>query len=168
MRLKHTVLVLDEIESERVERERRPKPDESGGSRIESGLEVLSIARPYSAVYSIGRYDEIGVEHGVIVCFRAESQSGAELGRSGLQNLKQLFPRDSTEPVPPRRDAPTVNEHIDVIPVREVLRYRFESRLVGGAKVFQRLVGEHNAPPKCVIGPVSLENGDTVPCLLLH
>ena len=79
-----------------------------------------------------------------------------------LENAQQLFARDAAEAVPARRDTVSVHDHIDVVPVRKVLGDGAKGRLIGGTKVLQRLVGEHDAPAEGVVGRVALEHDHIV------
>lgn len=54
------MLVLDEEESECVERQSGAEPRESGRACVEVGLEVLGVLSPDSAVDAVGCDDEVG------------------------------------------------------------------------------------------------------------
>ena len=75
---------------------------------------------------------------------------------------------DPAEPVAARRDSHALHVDIDVVPMREVIRDRLVGLRIGLAKVLHRLVGEHDAPAKRVVGRVALDHRDVVRrvCLL--
>ena len=55
-----------------------------------------------------------------------------------------------------------MDEHIDVVPVREVGRNRLKCRFIGCAEVLHGLIGEHHSPPESVIGLIAFEHADIV------
>jgi hypothetical protein len=121
MGLENAVLVLDEIESERIEWKRRPEPHVSCSARIEIGLEMLSQLPADPTVDSVRGDDQIRIDIGDVVDLSAETKLDAELTRSLLENIEELLPRYSAESVSARSNPAFMDEHIDVIPVGKVV-----------------------------------------------
>ena len=169
VRLEDAVLVLDEEEREGIERQRGAEPDEAGRAarRDRARMRRRSCAAN-RAVDAVGRDDQVGVAESECVesttsrTLGAESEIDAQLAARGAGESEQLAARDAAEAVAARRDATTVDEDVDVVPVREIVGDRAERRLVGSPEILEGLVGKHDAPAERVVGPVSLENGDLV------
>src|SRR5207249_10821629 len=51
---------------------------------------------------------------------------------------------------------------VDVVPVGEVLRDLLVALAVGLSEVLERRIGEHDAEPEGVVGPVALDHEDVV------
>src|SRR5207237_2077559 len=107
-----------------------------------------------SAVDSVGSDDQIGFDVRNGVDLAAESKLNAQVARSRLKNVEQLLARDATETMSAGCDTSPVNENIDVIPMREVLRYRAIRRLIVTAKILERLIRKNNTPTECLVRAV--------------
>ena len=168
VRLEDAVRVLDEVEGEGVEGERRAEPDEARRARVEVRAEGGGVAAADGAVDAVGGDHDVGaaeperVEVAVVAHVGAEAQGDAERRGALLQDAQQRAARDAAEAVAAGGDPTPVDDDVDVVPVGEVGGDRAERRLVGGAEVLERLVGEHDAPPERAVRAVALDDGDVV------
>jgi hypothetical protein len=76
------------------------------------------------------------------------------------QQIEQPLARDPAEAVTGRADGAAAHMDIDVVPVREVARDLLMALGIGAAKVLERRIGEHHAPPERVVRRVPLQHRD--------
>ena len=62
-----------------------------------------------------------------------------------------------------RGDRPSLEVHIDVVPVAEGIEDLIVRLRVGGAQVAERLIREYDAPAKGVVGSIALDDRYLVP-----
>ena len=166
VRLEHPVLVLDEVERERSERERGAQPDELRPADVEVGLEMLGVARPDGAVDAVGGHDHIRVVQSERGQVRGTRDLGLVAHRHAkfhtpcLQDVQERAAGHARKAMAARRDDAAADVDIDVVPVREAGGDGVERRGISGAKISHRLVGEHDAPAEGIAGTVPLVDGD--------
>ena len=79
-----------------------------------------------------------------------------------LEDVQQFLAGDTAESMPAGRDRRTLEVHVDVVPVCEIVDDLLVGRRICGAEVLERLIGENNAPAERVVGAVSLDHRDAV------
>lgn len=53
-----------------------------------------------------------------------------------------------------------MDEHVDVVPVREVGSNRLKCRFISCTKILHGLIGEHHSPPESVVGLIAFQHAD--------
>ena len=141
VRLEHAVFVFDEIERECFERKRGAEPDVSGRPHVEVGLEMRSVPRAHRTVHAVGGDDQIQVseaETGQVALvgdFRLGAQRHAESGGSLLQDVQEPPAGDARESVAARRDHPSMDVDVDVVPMGEARDDLIAGLRISGAEV---------------------------------
>lgn len=164
MRLKHAVLILDKEKCEGVEWQRGAEPCEARSAGVEVRLKMFGVFATDCAVHAVGGDNQIRIgnpERGelrIIVDISAEPEIDGELSATLLQYLKKFFSADAAESMSAGCDTMPVDEHVDIVPVREARSDGAKRGLVGRAEVFERLVGEDHPPSERVVGAIALEH----------
>ena len=101
--------------------------------------------------------------HPKVTCItRLEHQLDAHFQATVLQDVEQVLAPDATKAMASRAHAAALEEHLDVVPVIERVADQLPTRRIGLGQVLQRLVRQHHAPAKGVIGFVALGHDDPV------
>src|SRR5438132_11861304 len=79
-----------------------------------------------------------------------------------VQSPQQIESRDAGKMVSANRDLLVPVRDINVVPGLKAIRNLMERLFVGLFQIRQRLPRKDYAPPKCVVGPVALVDGDVV------
>ncbi len=164
--LEDAVRVLDHDEREGVEAARGAEPRVLRLPHVEVGAEVLRVLAADRAVDAVGGDDEIrvaepeGGEVGVVAHLGLEADVDAHVARALLEDGEQPLARDPAEAVSAGSDRDALEVDVDVVPVGEVVGDRLVGGRIGVAEVLERLIGEDDAPPEGVVGPIALEHGD--------
>ena len=121
MRLINTLLVLDEDESERIERQRGAQPDESRSTHIQIGTELPGVHAPHQAVNAISGNHQVGTARDGrqfrSVDLALEVQVYAQPRRAFLQDAQQLLTGNAAESVAAGRDRTSPEMDVNVVPV---------------------------------------------------
>jgi hypothetical protein len=161
VRLKPAPLGLLERERERVEQSIRTEPDVAALAPLDRRLEHVRVLAAQHAVDAVARDDQVlRAERHFVGDIGFEHQAHAERLAAALQDVQQALAPDAAEAVSARADRAALEVDVDVVPVIERvadLGVRFG---LGESEVAERLVGEHDAPAECVVGPIALDYGD--------
>ena len=171
--LEPAVLGLLESKGESVKGFVRTQPDKAAVAHIDIGLKAVGVAAAYAAVQTVAGNHQIGL---VLLCQRLvvchvvfENQIHAQLFAALLQDIEQVLAAYAAKAVAGGAHAAAFEKHLDVVPVVEGVAYQPGRVRVRLAQVVQRLVAQHHAPAKGVIGSVAFDHGDAVQgILLLH
>ncbi len=125
MRLEPAVLGLFEGEGEGVEGLVRAQPDEAAVGQIDVGLEDVGVALADAAVEAVAGDDQVGLVlrgNGLVVGgVGLEHQIDAKREAALLQDVQQLLAADAAEAVASRAHLAALEEHLDVVPVMELV-----------------------------------------------
>ena len=165
MHLEHAVLVLFEVEGERVELLLRPEPHVPRVAKVERRLERICVAVADLALHPVAGDHEIGAAEAlhhllVIVHLGVEHELHAELATTILEDVQEVLPGDAREAVPAGAEGDVLVVDVDRVPVREALRDRLVRGPVVLLQVGERLVGEHDAPSEGHARRIALDDGD--------
>src|SRR3954469_10902553 len=94
--------------------------------------------------------------------FLAEPKCHSELCAAVLKDLKKLLAGYAAETVSAGCDPFSVDEDVDVVPVREVAGNRAKGGPVCRLEILEGLIGEYDSPPERIVALVSLEDGYVV------
>ena len=162
--LEPAVLGLLEGEGEGVEGLVRAEPDEAALAQVDVGLEDLGIALADAAVEAVAGDHQVGVvlrgQRLVVRGVGLEHQLDAEREAALLQDVEQPLAADAAEAVAARAHLAALEEHLDVVPVMELVADQRGRVGVGRREVGQRLVAQHHAPAEGVEGAVALDHRD--------
>ena len=161
--LEPAVLGLFEREREGLEHLVRAEPDEAAGAGVDVGPVGGGMGGADAAVQAVAGDDQVGLGVGVVALhIGLEHEPDADLLAAPLQDVEQALAADAAKAVAARAQPVAANANLDVVPVVERLEDLRGAARVGGLQVGQRLVGEHDAPAKGVVGPIALDHGDLV------
>ena len=158
-----------ERERERVERPRRPEPDEPALAYVDVGFEHIGMTGARAAVHAVGGDHQIGVAPSAIVRLMLEMLYDAQVRSASLQYVEQPLAADPAEAMAPGPYRHISMTHLDVVPVMEVRDDRVMRLRIHVPEPLHRLVGEHHAPAEGVVRTVALIDLDAgVRMRLLH
>jgi hypothetical protein len=103
-----------------------------------------------------------GAELGERAHLALELEPHAERLRARLEDLQQRLALDAAEAVAGRAQDLAADVDLDVVPAREPIRDLAVGLGIRGGEVAERGVGEHDAEPERVGGPVALVDDDVV------
>ena len=143
------------------------EPDEFAAPGVNLGLEHIGIFAAHDRIQTVGRHHQI--------IFGAVFLGAAELGfkphlhtqfaRPCLQDHQHGAAPDARKPVPARHIAHAVMHNGDIVPIGKLA-----PNGIGGHRVVllhprQRIVRQHHAPAKGVIGAVAFQHHHFVACI---
>src|SRR5262249_44031080 len=166
----NAVLVGREVERECLRGSGGPKPDEMVAAVFDLRLEMLLVFLTNEAVDAVRCNDQVGTVKTVeVLYFGLKAQLDAKLAAAPMQHVEQGAPLGSAESMSARPHHLTMEEEIDLVPVRELRRNAFVGLAVITHQIVERLVGEHDAEAERIVGLVSLVNRDVMRRIaLLH
>src|SRR5215204_1309179 len=155
---------LLEREGEGVEDLVGAEPDELIGPHVHVRPKLFPVELAHPAVYPIAGNDEVRIpEPAEILNLPLELHVYPEVGRPCGQDVQQLLASYPHEPVPAgATDALPRDEHLDVVPVGEVVGDLLRANRVVLAQILKRLIREHHAPAERHPSRVALNHGDFV------
>jgi hypothetical protein len=122
--------------------------------------ELQRVRSPHETVCAVGRDDDVGFGRFRIRNLGAEAQVDTRRFRPIVEDLDQPPPRDPRKSLSAGLQDASAKMDLDIVPVNEGGLDRRVGHRIGGLNPIQRLVGEHDAPPKRVADPIPLENRD--------
>jgi hypothetical protein len=150
--LEEAVLVLQEHERERLERQRGSEPAEAAVAPVEARAEVLREALADGAVDAVHAQDQVRVrEPARVVDLGLEVDLHPESARAVLQDVQQLLARQPAEAVAGGAHAGAAVVGLDVVPVDEVALDLGVGLRIGLLQVAQGGVREDHAPAEGVV-----------------
>ena len=136
MRLEPPPFGLLERKRERVEQPMRAEPDETAFAPLDLGLKHVLVLRPDRAVETVAGDDKVAiVKHRLAGNLGLEDQPYAELLATLLQDVQQPLAADAAKAVATRCDRPSLEAHIDVIPVAEGVENLSVRLRIGGLEI---------------------------------
>ena len=159
MRLEPAPLGRLERKGERVKQPMRAEPYVPAFAALDFGLKHALVLRPDRAVETVAGDDQVAVVvRRLARNLGLEDQPYAELLAALLQDVQQPLPADAAKAMATRGDRPSLEVHIDVIPVTERSE-NFAVRLrIRGVEVAQRLIREHDTPAEGVVRAIALDD----------
>ena len=138
----------------------RAQPDELALAGVDIGLEYIGIFAAYQ------RVDAIGGDHQIIILavvfggpkLGLEPQIDPQVTRPRLQQDQHLLAPDPGKAMSARHRPHPVMDHRDIIPIGKVAADRFGADRIVHLHPAQRIVRQHHAPAKGVVGLVPLHH----------
>ena len=138
----------------------RAEPNIAALARLGNRSELPLVRSSHEAVCAVGRDDDVRFQRFRIGNLGAEAQVDTHRFRPLVEDLDQLPPRDSRKSLSAGAQDASAKMDLDVVPVNEGLLDRRVGHGIRGRNPLERLVGEHDTPPKRVADPIPLEHRD--------
>ena len=163
MCLEPAVLGFFECKRESIEQLLRAEPDEATAPGRDRRMEDRRESLADPAADAVGADDQVGIgELGVRSEVGLEHETHAQRFAACLQDIEEPLAADSAKAVSTRANGAALEVDVDVVPVIEAADDLVVCGTVGIAEIAERLIREHDAPAKRVVGSVAFDDGDLV------